>query len=177
MQVDYSNIWSDRHANRNNGLREILDRSIEQFKIVKEYPETQKQACTLANDRIVFTRKRRSESRGKRRKCSGKRPRAVDRDLLSGLGWPASSRMKTRTSSYKLLRKRHNYGRRGSEASALAHVGRALNDELDTVRQANEKDRVPATEKEGTRVRVPACVCALRQSPNRLPISPRFLFG
>lgn len=45
----------------------------------------------------------------------------------------ARSCMKTRTSSYKLLRKRHNYGRRGSEPSALAHIGRALNDELDTV--------------------------------------------
>ena len=52
----------------------------------------------------------------------------------------------TRTSSYEHLRKRHNYGRRGSEPSALAHVGRALNDELDTVRrQENGRDREACT--------------------------------
>lgn len=78
--------------------------------------------------------------------------------------------MKTRTSSYKLLRKRHNYGGRGSEPSALAHVGRALNDELDTVCQGNGRDRMcllrRKKERVFTRVRVS------RRSADRLPIFP-----
>lgn len=70
---------------------------------------------------------RRSESRRKGRKvreANGLELSIETAKKVSGrpAGMPRSC-MKTRTSSYKLLRKRHNYGRRGSEPSALAHIG------------------------------------------------------
>lgn len=84
--------------------------------------------------------------------------------------------MKTRTSSYKLLRKRHNYGRRGSEPSALAHIGRALNDELDTVyaraplREAcPQQRRERKKERKNIRVRYIYIYNALPQPPTHFP--------
>lgn len=81
--------------------------------------------------------------------------------------------MKTRTSSYKLLRKRHNYGRRGSEPSALAHIGRALNDELDTVyARAPLREACPQQRRERKKERKNICVRYIYTTLflNRLPI-------
>lgn len=91
----------------------------------------------------------------------------------------ARSCMKTRTSSYKLLRKRHNYGRRGSEPSALAHIGRALNDELDTVyARAPLREVCPQERRERKKERIRVYIyiraaCVLTYTTlflNRLPI-------
>lgn len=100
----------------------------------------------------------------------------------------ARSCMKTRTSSYKLLRKRHNYGRRGSEPSALAHIGRALNDELDTVyARAPLREVCPQERRERKKERIrvyiyiyirAACVLRIRRSSSTAyPFSSRFLFA
>lgn len=59
------------------------------------------------------------------------------------------------------MRKRHNYSRRGSEAeSALAHVGRTLNDELDTARVRERRKEIEREEerkkdRKGVRKREP----------------------
>lgn len=98
----------------------------------------------------------------------------------------ARSCMKTRTSSYKLLRKRHNYGRRGSEPSALAHIGRALNDELDTVyARAPLREVCPQERRERKKERIRVYIyiraaCGLRirrSSSTAYPFSSRFLFA
>lgn len=100
----------------------------------------------------------------------------------------ARSCMKTRTSSYKLLRKRHNYGRRGSEPSALAHIGRALNDELDTVyARAPLREVCPQERRERKKERirdiyiyiyVPRVFLRIRRSSSTAyPFSSRFLFA